>query len=225
MRLDTRKPAMHYFAIGSTGKRMSGHNIAVMASGKGSNLRVILEAVAAGTCPVDVRLVISDKADASALEIARVAGVAAVRHIDPKAYADRIAFDAACAEAIDAAHCRWIVLAGYMRILSAPFVQRFRGRIINIHPALLPSFPGARAVEDALAYGVKLSGCTVHLVDEVLDGGPILAQAVVPVLGGDTRDSLHARIQQEEHRLYPATLARMVTDGFDVEGRRVIWRS
>jgi len=204
---------------------MSINAIAVMASGKGSNLRVILEAVAAGTCPVEVRLVISDRADAGALDIARGAGVPQVLYLNPKDYADRAAFDAACAEAIDTAACRWIVLAGYMRILSAHFVRRFPGRIINIHPAILPAFPGAKAVEDALSYGVKTSGCTVHLVDEVLDGGPILAQAAVPVLDNDTRDTLHARIQAEEHRLYPETLARMVTDGFDIDGRRVIWKS
>jgi len=205
--------------------RMTHNTIAVMASGKGSNLRVILDAVAAGTCPVDVKLVISDKADAQALNIARQAGVPEVVHLNPKDYADRASFDADCAELIDAAGCQWIVLAGYMRILSSSFVRRFRGHLINVHPSILPAFPGAKAVEDALSYGVKASGCTVHLVDEVLDGGPILAQAVVPVLDADTRESLHARIQIEEHKLYPATLARMVIDGFDIDGRRVIWRT
>lgn len=204
---------------------MSNNAIAVMASGKGSNLQVILDAVAAGTCPVEVRLVISDKPDAGALEIARSAGVPEVLHLDPKQYSDRASFDADCAEAIDAAGCQWIVLAGYMRILSSPFVRRFRGRMINIHPSLLPAFAGAKAVEDALDYGVKASGCTVHLVDEVLDGGPILAQSVVSVHDDDTRESLHARIQAEEHKLYPATLARMVTTGFELKGRRVVWRT
>ncbi len=202
---------------------MSAQVIAVMASGKGSNLHVILAAAGAGHCPVDVRLVISDRADAKALDIARTAGVAQVMYINPKDYADRAAFDTACADAIEAAGCRWIVLAGYMRILSSAFVQRFSGRIINIHPALLPAFAGADGVADALAYGVKLAGCTVHLVDEVLDGGPILAQAAVPVHDDDTRDSLHMRIQAEEHRLYPATLKRMVEEGFTLAGRRVIW--
>ena len=198
--------------------------IAVMASGRGSNLQVILQEAARGTCPVEVRLVISDKAAAPALDIARAAGVAEVVHLDPKQYGSREAFDAACAEAIEAAGCQWIVLAGYMRILSAPFVQRFAGRMINIHPSLLPAFVGGKAVADALAYGVKVSGCTVHLVNEELDGGPILAQVVVPVLDHDDLASLHARIQIEEHRLYPATLARMVTTGFEIEGRRAIWR-
>jgi len=204
---------------------MNSKAIAVMASGRGSNLKVILEAVAAGECPVDVQLVISDKADAAALEIARASGVPNIAHLNPKSYQDRAQFDAACADLIDHHACQWIVLAGYMRILSSSFVRRFRGRIINIHPAILPAFPGAHAVEDAVNYGVTVSGCTVHLVDEVLDGGPILAQAVVPVLCDDTRDSLHARIQAEEHKIYPATLKRMIEQGFHIHGRKVIWNA
>jgi len=202
---------------------MKTATIAVMASGKGTNLNVILQAVAAGTCPVHVALVICDKPDAQALAVARAAGVPQVLHINPRAFTDRAAFDAACASAIDAAGCQWIVLAGYMRILSSAFVQHFAGRVINIHPALLPSFTGADGVREALEYGVKVSGCTVHLVDEVLDGGPILTQAVVPVLDADTRESLHARIQAEEHQLYPATLKRIVEEGFKISGRTVIW--
>lgn len=202
---------------------MNSKTIAVMVSGRGSNLQVILEAVAAGDCPVDVQLVIANKADAPALDIARQAGVPHVIYINPNDYPDRARFDAACADLIDQHSCQWIVLAGYMRILSAFFVRRFPGRIINIHPAILPAFAGAHAVEDALDYGVKASGCTVHLVDEVLDGGSILAQAVVPVLDDDSRDSLHARIQKEEHKLYPATLKRMVECGFTIVGRKVVW--
>ncbi len=200
-------------------------DIAVMASGRGSNMKAILDASAKGECPVDVTLVISDRADAPVLTIARQAGVRQVLHIDPKDYyGDRAAFDAACAAYIEQAACTWIVLAGYMRILSSAFVQRFRNKIVNIHPALLPSFPGANGVRDALQYGVKISGCTVHLVDEVLDGGPILGQAAVPVRDDDTHESLHARIQEEEHKLYPAILKRLVEQGFRMEGRRVIWR-
>jgi len=202
---------------------MNSKAIAIMASGRGSNLKVILEAVAAGECPVDVQLVISDKADAAALEIARESGVPNVVHLDPKSYQDRAQFDAACADLIDHHACQWVVLAGYMRILSSSFVRRFRGHIINIHPAILPAFPGAHAVEDAVNYGVTVSGCTVHLVDEVLDGGPILAQTVVPVFCDDTGDSLHARIQAEEHKIYPATLTRMIEQGFHIHGRKVIW--
>jgi phosphoribosylglycinamide formyltransferase-1 len=204
---------------------MNSKAVAVMVSGRGSNLKVILESVAKGECPVDVKLVISDKGDAEALNIARNAGVPHVVYVDPKKFAGREQFDAECAELLDRYGCQWIVLAGYMRILSSSFVSRFRGRIINIHPSLLPSFIGAEAVEDALEYGVKVSGCTVHLVDEVLDGGSILAQSVVPVLDDDTRDSLHARIQAEEHKLYPATLARMANEGFDIVGRKVVWKN
>ncbi len=204
---------------------MNSKAVAVMVSGRGTNLKVILESVAAGRCPVDVRLVISDRGDAAALDIAREAGVPHVVHVDPKKFEGREQFDAQCAELLDRHGCQWIVLAGYMRILSSSFVRRFRGRIINIHPSLLPSFAGAKAVEDALEYGVKVSGCTVHLVDEVLDGGAILAQSVVPVFDLDTRESLHARIQVEEHKLYPATLARMANEGFDIEGRKVIWKT
>ncbi len=197
--------------------------IAVMASGKGSNLEVIIDAAQQGKCPVDVAMVLSDRPEAGALDIARRSGIEEVVHLDPKAFPDRASFDAACAERIEATGCEWIVLAGYMRILSSHFVRRFPGRILNIHPSLLPAFPGAHAVEDALAYGVKLTGCTVHLVDEVLDGGPILAQAVVPVHEDDDRDTLHARIQEQEHRLYPETLKRIAEAGFTLEGRLVRW--
>jgi len=203
---------------------MSVNRIAVMASGKGSNLKAILQAAERDECPVNVRLVISDKADAPALKIANDAGVANVLFLNPKEYPDRAAFDAACAARIGTADCDWILLAGYMRILSAEFIARFRNRIINIHPALLPSFTGAHAVRDALVYGVKVTGVTVHLVDEVLDGGPILAQAPVPVRADDTEESLHNRIHAEEHKLYPATLKRMIEEGFAIEGRRVMWK-
>jgi phosphoribosylglycinamide formyltransferase-1 len=202
---------------------MGTDRIAVMASGKGSNLKAILRAVKHGECQVDVRLVLSDKPDAGALDIARAAGVPEIVYQNPKDYENREAFDDACADVIEAAACNWIVLAGYMRILSAGFVGRFRNRIVNIHPALLPAFPGGHAVEDALRYGVKITGCTIHLVDEVVDGGPILSQAAVPVLDSDTVESLHNRIHAEEHRLYPATLNRLVKEGFHIRGRRVIW--
>ncbi|MDX8389426.1 MAG: phosphoribosylglycinamide formyltransferase [Mariprofundaceae bacterium] len=203
---------------------MTKNKIAVMVSGRGTNLQVILEAVANGECPADPQLVISNRSEALALNIARKAGVPHVQHIDAKNYSDRAMYDAACADLIDRHDCQWIVLAGYMRILSPSFVSRFRGRIINIHPSLLPAFSGAKAVEDALEYGVKVAGCTVHLVDEVLDGGSILSQSVVPVYEDDTRESLHYRIQVEEHKIYPTTLAKIITQGFDIQGRTVMWR-
>ncbi len=195
-----------------------------MASGRGSNLQAILRAIGEGRCSAQVAVVLSDRADAGALRIARDASVPEVHFLDPEDYPDRAGFDEACAELIAAAACRWVVLAGYMRILSDVFVRRFRGRIINIHPALLPSFPGAHGVEDALAHGVKVSGCTVHLVDEVLDNGPILAQAAVEVQDGDSVSDLRARIQRQEHRIYPKVLDRLIRYGFDLDGRRVVWR-
>lgn len=199
------------------------NKVAILASGRGSNVQAILAAVANGECPVDVALVLSNKADAGALNIARDAGVSNVLSLNPADFASRALFDQACAEVIDQAECQWIVLAGYMRILSDSFVQRFSHRIINIHPALLPAFPGADGVGDALAYGVKFTGCTVHLVDEVLDGGPILSQAVIPVFDDDDRTTLLHRMHHEEHQLYPQTLARVVQQGFSLRGRNVIW--
>jgi len=195
-----------------------------MASGRGSNLRAILAAASDGVCSVDVRLVLSDKRDAGALKVAGRAGVKYVEHLDPIDYVDRDAFDSACAERIASTGCRWVILAGYMRILSDAFVARFRNRIVNVHPALLPSFPGAHAVRDALEYGVKITGVTVHLVDEVLDGGPILAQESVPVREDDDEESLLTRIHEVEHRLYPRTLERILSVGFEVRGRRVFWK-
>jgi len=203
---------------------MNVKRIAVMVSGKGSNLKAILQAAERGECPVNVRLVISDKADAPALKVAKDAGVADVLFLNPKDYADRAAFDAACTDAIEQAGCQWIVLAGYMRILSGEFIGRFRNRIINIHPALLPSFPGAHAVRDALEYGVKITGVTVHLVDEVVDGGPILAQVSVPVQSDDTEESLHNRIHAAEHQLYPEILKRMIEGKFSIKDRQAVWK-
>jgi len=197
--------------------------IAVMVSGKGSNLRAILDAVSAKRCPVDVRLVISNREDAPALDIARQAGVPHVICLSPKQYDNRTNFDRACAEEIKKVGCHWVVLAGYMRILSSDFVQCFSGKIVNIHPSLLPSFSGAHAVRDAISYGVKVSGCTVHVVDEELDHGPILAQMVVPVLDDDNEAVLHQRIHQAEHQLYPQVLTRMVQDGFTLKSRTVVW--
>jgi len=203
---------------------MKNKRIAVLASGKGSNLSVILHAIAQGECAATVQLVICNKADAGALDIARSAGVPEVLFINPKDYSGRDQYDEACADAIAHAGCQWIVLAGYMRILSAEFVQSFANRIINIHPSLLPSFVGGDAVGDALQHGVKVTGCTVHFVTEVLDNGAILAQKSVPVLEHDDHDSLHQRIQKQEHIIYPQVISRLVQTPFTIEGRRVVWQ-
>jgi len=202
---------------------MKNNRIAVMASGKGTNLRVILQAIEQGTCPATVACVICNKEDAAALSIARQAGVPHVFFLNPKDYDNRKDFDEACAKVIQEAGCHWVVLAGYMRILSAEFIQNFPNRIVNIHPSLLPAFIGADAVGAALEHGVKVTGCTVHLVNEDLDGGPILAQTSVEVFDDDNWHTLHQRIQVEEHRLFPETIARLLTTDFTIDGRCIIW--
>lgn len=194
--------------------------LAVLASGRGSNLQAILDAVAGGRLAARVVLVLSDQAGAYALERARRAGVT-VAVVPRKGFASREEHDAAIARCVEEAGADWIVLAGYMRLLSGAFVARFRDRVVNIHPALLPSFPGTHAQADAVAYGVKLSGCTVHLVDEGVDSGPILAQRAVPVLPDDTAEGLADRILAEEHRLYPEVLGWLVAGRVQRAGRVV----
>jgi phosphoribosylglycinamide formyltransferase-1 len=179
--------------------------IAVLASGRGSNLAAIFRAIDAGRCHAEVALVISDRPDIAALDLAKERGVATLV-VSPKEYADRSAWDAALAGAITSCSPSLVVLAGFMRIVGAAVLERFGGRIINVHPALLPSFPGLDAPKQAVAAGVRIAGCTVHLVDAGVDTGPILAQAAVPVLPDDDAAALHARIQPAEHRLLPAVI-------------------
>jgi len=188
------------------------HKIAVMASGKGSNLEVILQGIKREACVAQVEVVICNKADAGALQIAKNAGVPHVYYINPKDYESRVAYDEACAKKIKAADCELIVLAGYMRILSKGFIYAFPDKIINIHPSLLPSFKGGDAVGDALAHGVKVAGCTVHVVNVEVDSGRILAQACVPVLDGDDWSSLHQRIQVKEHIIYIEVINQLLLD-------------
>jgi len=188
------------------------NKIAVLASGKGSNLKAILQAIERGDCCAKVEVVICNKADAQALQIAKDAGVPHVLFINPKDYSGREAYDEACMQVIQEADCSLVVLAGYMRILSEGFIQAFPQQIINIHPSLLPSFIGADAVGDALRYGVKVSGCTVHIVTKELDSGPILAQSCVPVLAEDDFASLHARIQDQEYKIYPDVIDTLIKD-------------
>jgi len=188
------------------------HKIAVMASGKGSNLDVILQGIKREACVAQVEVVICNKADAGALKIAKDAGVKHVYYINPKDYENRAAYDKACSEKIKAADCELIVLAGYMRILSEGFIHDFPDKIINIHPSLLPSFKGGDAVGDALAFGVKVAGCTVHMVNVEVDSGRILAQACVPVFDGDDWASLHQRIQVKEHIIYIEVINQLLLD-------------
>jgi phosphoribosylglycinamide formyltransferase 1 len=191
--------------------------VAVLASGSGTNLQALLDDPVTGPAIV---LVVSDRAEAKALDRARSAGVRAI-HLDPRAHGSREAHDAALLELLRSEAVDVVCLAGYMRILTPPLVRAFWGRMVNVHPSLLPAFPGGRAVRDALAWGAKLSGCTVHLVDEEVDQGPIVAQEAVPVLEDDDEDTLHARIQEAEHRLYPAAVRALVEGRLHLDGRRV----
>jgi len=177
-------------------------SIVILISGRGSNMEVLLDAVAAGSLPVQVAAVIANRADAPGLQTAAMRGVA-TRVVVHGEYADRAAFDAALAEAIDAFAPDLVVLAGFLRILSDAFVNRFAGRLINVHPSLLPSFPGLHTHRRALAEGVRLHGCSVHFVTPALDHGPIIVQAAVPVLQGDSEETLAARVLAQEHRIYP----------------------
>jgi phosphoribosylglycinamide formyltransferase-1 len=194
--------------------------LGVLASGRGSNLQAILDAIDGGRCPARVVVVVSDRPDAAALGRARRAGAAAV-HVDPQAHPDRAAFDAAVAAVLADHAVELVCLAGYMRLLSSRFVAAWRGRILNVHPALLPAFPGLHAQRQALDYGAKVSGATIHLVDEGVDTGPVVLQAAVPVLDDDTEATLSARILAEEHRLYPEAIRLYAEGRLVVEGRRV----
>ena len=176
-------------------------NLGVLVSGVGSNLQAILDAISAGTLNARVKVVISNRPGAPALERARAAGVSALT-IPHKDFANREAFDAALASALREAEVNWIVLAGFMRVLTPQFLSAYPGRIINIHPSLLPAFPGVDATQQALDYGVKLTGCTVHFVDRGVDSGKIIAQRAVPVEPGDDLSSLSARVHAAEHELF-----------------------
>jgi phosphoribosylglycinamide formyltransferase-1 len=190
--------------------------IAVLASGRGTNLQALLGHPSVGP---RVALVVSDRARAGALERARMAGVEAV-HLDPAAHPSREAHDAALAGLLRDRDIGLVCLAGYMRILTPTVVRAFWGRMVNVHPSLLPAFAGAHAIRDALAWGVKVTGVTVHLVDEQVDHGPILAQQPVPVHDDDDEDSLRARIQHVEHSLYPETVETLLEGRIRLEGRR-----
>ena len=192
--------------------------IAVFCSGQGTNLQAILDAARRGTLRARVALVISDRAGAKALARARRAGIPG-HYLDPKAYPTTAAYDRALIRRCQAAGARLICLAGFMRILSPVFVRRFRWRILNIHPALLPAFPGAHGVRDALAWGAKVAGVTVHLVDEHVDHGPILLQEAIPVAPRDTEGTLLAKLHRIEHRLYPKAIRLMLDGRVRVRGR------
>lgn len=185
---------------------MSTLSLGVLVSGSGTNLQAILDAVAEGRLDACVRVVISNKSDAGALERARQANVP-VQVISHKDHAGRAEFDQALVARLQAAGVEWVVCAGFMRILTPVLLRAFKDRVINIHPALLPAFPGVYAQAQALAYGVKVTGCTVHFVDEGVDSGPIIAQKTVVVLDGDSVETLSQRLLVEEHALYVEVLS------------------
>ncbi|MBQ7516762.1 MAG: phosphoribosylglycinamide formyltransferase, partial [Schwartzia sp.] len=189
-------------------------------SGRGTNLQSNLAAVDSGQIPAPVGLVLTDKPGVMALTRAEKAGIPH-RCIDRKHCASQREFEEQLVAALKEHHVSLVVLAGFMRILSPYFVHEFAGRILNIHPALLPAFPGAHAHRDVLAYGVKVSGVTIHFVDEGMDSGPIILQAAVPVEDDDTEDTLAARVLVEEHKLYPRAIELYLKGRLKVEGRKV----
>jgi phosphoribosylglycinamide formyltransferase 1 len=200
--------------------------IGVLGSGKGSNFVAIADACAAGTVPAEVVLVVSDVADAGILARARERDIAA-RYVPPGKFRTKLDEEGerSYIEALQAAEVDLVVLAGFMRVLKDAFLRAFAGRIVNIHPSLLPSFPGLAAWEQALAHGVRVTGCTVHFVDAGVDAGPIIGQQTVPVLDDDTAETLHQRIQTAEHVLYPECVASIARGDITVRGRRVVWRA
>ncbi|HRX37965.1 MAG TPA: phosphoribosylglycinamide formyltransferase [Parvularculaceae bacterium] len=194
---------------------MARKKLAVLISGRGSNLQSLLDAAAAKDFPAEIALVISNKPDAGGLARAEKAGVPqlTINHRDfGKGPAARAAFDGALSDALAKADIDFICLAGFMRILTEEFVERWRGKLINIHPSLLPSFKGLDVHERMIEAGVKIAGCTVHFVTAEMDAGPIIGQAAVPVMPGDDADTLAARILTEEHRLYPACV-KLLAEG------------
>lgn len=197
--------------------------IGVLASGRGSNLQAIIDAIEAGELDCRLAVVVSDRADAQALERARKHGIEAV-FLDPKGYPDREAFDRAVLAVLAEHRVELVCLAGYMRILTLTFIRALPGRIMNIHPALLPSFPGLHAQRQALRYGVKVSGATVHFVDEGVDTGPIICQVAVPVREDDAEETLAARILEQEHQLYPRAIRLFAEGRLSILGRRVLVR-
>ena len=195
--------------------------IGVLVSGRGSNLQAILDACARPGYPAQVAVVVSDRERALALERARTAGVEAL-WINPKDFADRESFDAELVRELTARGVGLMCHAGFMRILSPVYVRAFAGRALNIHPSLLPAFPGLHAQRQALDHGAKVAGATVHFVDEGMDSGPIVLQAAVAVEPNDTEETLSARILVQEHRLYPEAIRLFAEGRLRIEGRRVI---
>lgn len=195
--------------------------IGVLASGSGSNLQSIIDTIEAGKLPVRIACVVSNNATAFALERAKRHGIPSL-HIDHRIFSGREAYDAAIVETLHEHGVQLVVLAGFMRIITPVLLDAFPSAIMNIHPALLPAFPGLHAQRQAIDYGAKVSGCTVHFVDAGTDTGPIIIQAAVPVHEGDTEETLSARILIEEHRSYPEAIRLFAAGRLRIEGRRVV---
>ena len=200
---------------------MGKKSIAVFLSGRGSNFRAIFDAVEKGKVNGYIEVVVSDNPDAKGLSFARANGIRSAVFEKPRTENRTEYFDKII-EFLDGSTIDLIVLAGFMKVLSGRFIEKYRNRILNIHPALLPSFPGEHAQRQALDYGVKYSGCTVHFVDEGVDTGPIVLQETVPVREDDTEDSLSARILEQEHKIYPRAVQLFCEERLKVEGRRVL---
>ncbi len=194
--------------------------LGILLSGRGSNFEAIANAVTRGEIAAELAVVIANRPEARGLEIARQRGLNAVSI--PSKGLDREVYDRMVVEELQRQQVDLVLLAGFMRLLSASFIRQFRDRIVNIHPSLLPAFPGLDAQHQALEHGVKITGCTVHFVDEELDAGPIILQAAVPVLDHDTVESLSARILAEEHRIYPEAVRIVLRGNYTIEGRRVV---
>ena len=195
-------------------------SVGVLASGRGSNLQALLDAGARPDYPARVVVVVSDREDARALARARAAGVNSL-FVNPKDHGDRPAYDAVLTKTLEHHEVGLVCLAGFMRILSPAFVRAWQGRLMNIHPSLLPAFPGLHAQRQALHHGVRIAGATVHFVDEGVDTGPIVLQAAVPVEATDTEETLAARILIEEHRIYPEAVRLFAEGRLHVTGRQV----
>jgi len=194
--------------------------IGILLSGRGSNFLAIADSIAAGRLDAEIAVVISNRPDAPGIALAQDRGINA--RILPSKGLDREVYDRQLVSELRANQVDLVCLAGYMRILSGYFIREFQNRILNIHPSLLPAFPGLDAQHQALEHGAKFSGCTVHFVDEGLDSGPIILQAVVPILDDDTAESLSARILREEHRIYSEAIALVLSGKYRIEGRRVL---
>jgi phosphoribosylglycinamide formyltransferase-1 len=195
--------------------------LGVLISGRGSNLQAVIDAIADGRLDARIGIVISNNADAGGLDRARAAGIETLT-LSHRAFPSREAYDRALVTELQACGVRFVCLAGFMRLLGPTFIDAFPQAIVNIHPSLLPAFPGVDAQRQALEHGVKISGATVHLVTPELDAGPIILQAAVPVQDDDTAETLALRILEQEHRLYPEALRLLLAGGWKVEGRRFV---